>query len=106
MPDIKTFTKLDQIKKLNINIKNIISIKFSYFDNYFGILFDTNKFNLYYINSVFKEEIMLSEELDTNYIDFNFCPQFSLGFDMFMIFFMNKIGELNMYGPFSLNNLK
>ena len=100
MPDIKTFTKLDQIKKLNINIKNIISIKFSYFDNYFGILFDTNKFNLYYINSEFKEEIMLSEELDTNYIDFNFCPQFSLGFDMFMIFFMNKKGKLNMYGPF------
>ena len=100
MPDIKTFTKLEQIKKLNINIKNIISIKFSYFDNYFGILFDTNKFNLYYINSVFKEEIMLSEELDTNYIDFNFCPQFSLGFDMFMIFFMTNNGELNMYGPF------
>ena len=100
IPEIKSFSKLDQIRKLNINIKNIISIKFSYFDNYFGVLFDANKFNLYYINSEFKEQIMLSEELDTNYIDFNFCPQFSLGFDTFMIFFINKIGELNMYGPF------
>ena len=44
--------------------------------------------------------MILSEELDTNYIDFNFCPQFSSGFDMFMIFFMLKNGELNMYGPF------
>ena len=100
IPDLKSFSKLDQIKQLNIKLKNIISIKFSYFDNYFGILFDGNKFNLYYINSESKEEIMLSEELDTNYIDFNFCPQFSLGFDMFMIFFMTKIGELKMYGPF------
>ena len=100
IPDLKSFSKLDQIKQLNIKLKNIISIKFSYFDNYFGILFDANKFNLYYINSESKEEIMLSEELDTNYIDFNFCPQFSLGFDMFMIFFMTKIGELKMYGPF------
>ena len=100
MPDIKTFTKLDQIKKLNINIKNIISIKFSYFDNYFGILFDMNKFILYYINSQSQVQLMKTEELDTNYIDFNFCPQFSLGFDMFMIFFMTNNGELNMYGPF------
>ena len=98
IPDIKTFSKQEQMLKLNIKLKNIISIKFSYFDNFFGILHDNNKFNLYYINSK-NEELMLSEELDTNYIDFNFCPQFSLGFDMFMVFFMSKNGELNMYGP-------
>ena len=98
IPDIKTFSKQEQMLKLNIKLKNIISIKFSYFDNVFGILHDNNKFNLYYINSK-NEELMLSEELDTNYIDFNFCPQFSLGFDMFMVFFMSKNGELNMYGP-------
>lgn len=98
--NLKSFNKLDQIKELNINAKNIISIKFSYFDNYFGILFDMNKFSLYYINSQSQEQLMKTEELDTNYIDFNFCPQFSLGFDMFMIFFMTNNGELNMYGPF------
>ena len=98
--DLKSFNKLDQIKELNINAKNILSIKFSYFDNYFGILFDMNKFSLYYINSQSQVQLMKTEELDTNYIDFNFCPQFSLGFDMFMIFFMTNNGELNMYGPF------
>ena len=98
--NLKSFNKLDQLKELNINAKNIISIKFSYFDNYFGILFDMNKFSLYYINSQSQEQLMKTEELDTNYIDFNFCPQFSLGFDMFMIFFMTNNGELNMYGPF------
>ena len=99
IPDIKTFSKPEQMRKLNIKLKNIMSIKFSYFDNFFGILHDKNKFNLYYLNCN-NEEIILSEELDINYIDFNFCPQFSLGFDMFMIFFMTKNGELNMYGPF------
>ena len=98
--DLKSFNKLDQLKELNINAKNIISIKFSYFDNYFGIVFDMNKFSLYYINSQSQVQLMKTEELDTNYIDFNFCPQFSLGFDMFMIFFMTNNGELNMYGPF------
>ena len=98
--DLKSFNKLDQLKELNINAKNIISIKFSYFDNYFGILFDMNKFSLYYMNSQSQVQLMKTEELDTNYIDFNFCPQFSLGFDMFMIFFMTNNGELNMYGPF------
>ena len=98
--NLKSFNKLDQLKELNINAKNIISIKFSYFDNYFGILFDMNKFSLYYINSQSQVQLMKTEELDTNYIDFNFCPQFSLGFDMFMIFFMTNNGELNMYGPF------
>ena len=99
IPDIKTFSKPEQMRKLNIKLKNIMSIKFSYFDNFFGILHDKNKFNLYYLNCN-NEEIILSEELDINYIDFNFCPQFSLGFDMFMVFFMTKNGELNMYGPF------
>ena len=90
---------MEEILKVNIKTKNIISIKFSYFSNFFGVLHDKNKFKLFYIKQN-KEEIILSEELDTNYIDFNFCPQFSSGFDMFMIFFMLKNGELNMYGPF------
>ena len=97
--DIKAFSKLDQMIKLNINIRNILSIKFSYFDNYFGILHGKNKFNLFYIKQN-KEEILLSEELENNYIDFHFCPQFSLGFDLFMIIFMAKNGDLSMYGPY------
>ena len=99
IPDIKNFSKMEEILKVNIKTKNIISIKFSYFSNFFGVLHDKNKFKLFYIKQN-KEEMILSEELDTNYIDFNFCPQFSSGFDMFMIFFMLKNGELNMYGPF------
>ena len=99
IPDINNFSKIEQMIKINMKIKNIINIKFSYFQNFFGVLHDKNKFKLFFINQN-KEEMILSEELDTDYIDFNFCPQFSSGFDMFMIFFMTKNGELNMYGPF------
>ena len=99
IPDINNFSKMEQMIKINMKIKNIINIKFSYFQNFFGVLHDKNKFKLFFINQN-KEEMILSEELDTDYIDFNFCPQFSSGFDMFMIFFMTKNGELNMYGPF------
>ena len=99
IPDLKSFSNMSQIREINLKAQNIISAKFSYFDNYLGILFDHNKFNLYFIKSD-SEEILLSEELDTNYIDFHFCPQFSLGFDMFMLIFMTQKGDLNMYGPF------
>ena len=91
IPDLKSFSNMSQIREINLKAKNIISAKFSYFDNYLGILYDNNKFNLYFIKSN-SEEILLSEELDTNYIDFHFCPQFS--------FFMTQKGDLNMYGPF------
>ena len=99
IPDLKSFSNMSQIREINLKAQNIISAKFSYFDNYLGILYDNNKFNLYFIKSN-SEEILLSEELDTNYIDFHFCPQFSLGFDMFMLIFMTQKGDLNMYGPF------
>ena len=99
IPDLKSFSNMSQIREINLKAQNIISAKFSYFDNYLGILYDHNKFNLYFIKSD-SEEILLSEELDTNYIDFHFCPQFSLGFDMFMLIFMTQKGDLNMYGPF------
>ena len=99
IPDLKSFSNMSQIREINLKAQNIISAKFSYFDNYLGILYDNNKFNLYFIKSD-SEEILLSEELDTNYIDFHFCPQFSLGFDMFMLIFMTQKGDLNMYGPF------
>jgi hypothetical protein len=99
IPDLKSFSNMSQIREINLKAQNIISAKFSYFDNYLGILYDHNKFNLYFIKSN-SEEILLSEELDTNYIDFHFCPQFSLGFDMFMLIFMTQKGDLNMYGPF------
>ena len=99
IPDLKSFLNMSQIREINLKAQNIISAKFSYFDNYLGILYDHNKFNLYFIKSD-SEEILLSEELDTNYIDFHFCPQFSLGFDMFMLIFMTQKGDLNMYGPF------
>ena len=99
IPDLKSFSNMSQIREINLKAQNIISAKFSYFVNYLGILYDHNKFNLYFIKSD-SEEILLSEELDTNYIDFHFCPQFSLGFDMFMLIFMTQKGDLNMYGPF------
>ena len=98
--DIKSFTSIQQIRIVNLNTKNIISAKFSFFDNFFGILFDDYKFNLYYLNENSEIQNVLSEELDTKYIDFTFIPHFSLGFEIFMILFMTKNGELYMYGPF------
>ena len=49
IPDIKNFSKMEEILKVNIKTKNIISIKFSYFSNFFGVLHDKNKFKLFYI---------------------------------------------------------
>ena len=102
--DLKKFSKKEDIHKLNINNKNIVSIKFAYFDNCFGVLYKDRTF-IYYLlkedNNL--EEICNIKDFDTDYIDFNFCPLFSKGFEIFMIFFMKKDGTINMYGPFFPN---
>ena len=101
IPNLKKFSKPEEIQPLKIPNKNIISIKFSYFDNCFGILYKDRTF-IYYLYKEDKklEKICDIKEFDTDYIDFNFCPLFSKGFEIFMVFFMTKNGTINMYGPF------
>lgn len=100
--DLNKISREGEIKKLNIpNINNIISIKFSYFDNAFGVLYKDNSFIYYLLKENNElEEICNIKDLDKDYIDFNFCPLFSKGFDIFMVFFMTPDGGLDMYGPF------
>lgn len=100
--DLQKFSKKEEIYKLEIPNKNrIISIKFSYFDNALGVLYNDGTF-LYYLlkenNQL--EEICNIKDLNKNYIDFSFCPLFSKGFEIFMVFFMDVNGGLDMYGPF------
>ena len=102
--DLKNFSQKEDIKKLNISHKNIISIKFSYFDNCFGVLYKDRTFIYYLLKEDNQlEEICNVRDFDEDYIDFNFCPIFSKGFEIFMIFFMTQNGEINMYGPFFPN---
>ena len=100
--DLKKISNVGGIEKLNIaRINDIISIKFSYFDNAFGVLYKDKSF-IYFLlkeNNVL-EEICNIKDLDKDYIDFSFCPLFSKGFEIFMIFFMTSDGGLDMYGPF------
>ena len=100
--DLNKFSRKEEIQKLNIpNITNIISIKFSYFDNTFGVLYKDNSFIYYLLKENNQlEEICNIEDLNKYYIDFSFCPLFSKGFEIFMVFFMTPDGGLDMYGPF------
>ena len=99
--NLKEFSKQEEIQPLKIPLKNIISIKFSFFENCFGILYKDRTF-IYYLYNKNKELEIICEEkyFDIDYIDFNFCPLFSKGFEIFMIFFMTKNGTIHMYGPF------
>ena len=103
--NLREFSDKKQLAKLNINDnKEILSIKFSYFDNCFGILNKDRTFAYYIIKENNKcEEICFIKDLITDYVDFNFCPLFSKGFEIFMTFFMTKDGEINLYGPFFPN---
>ena len=103
--NLKKLSKKEEIKKQNdIPLKDIISIKFSYFDNCFGVLYKDRTFIYYLLKENNQlEEICNITELDNDYIDFDFCPMFSKGFEIFMVFFMTKDGTVNMYGPFFPN---
>ena len=98
--DLENFSNLNQIKKLEIPNKNITSIKFSYFENCFGILFSDNKFVYYYFNEQNKlEKICEFKDENDKFIDFQFCPIYPKGFEIFMIFFIVEKGNIIMYGP-------
>jgi len=103
--NLKKLSKKEEIKKQNnISLKDIISIKFSYFDNCFGVLYKDRTFIYYLLKENNQlEEICNIRGLDNDYIDFNFCPMFSKGFEIFMVFFIAKEGTINMYGPFFPN---
>ena len=103
--DLNKLSRKEEIQKLNIpNINNIISIKFSYFDNAFGVLYKDKSFKYYLLKENNElEEICDIKDLNKDYIDFSFCPLFSKGFEIFMVFFMTQDGGLDMYGPFFPN---
>ena len=104
--NLKDFSKQEEIKTLKIPNNNIISIKFSFFNDCFGVLYKDKIFDYYLIKENGEFEIICElKNFDYDYIDFNFCPLFSRGFEIFMIFFMTKNGEINMYGPFFPNEL-
>ena len=104
IPNLAKFSSKEDIHNLNISYEDVISVKFSYFNNCFGVLYKDMTF-IYYLlkddNNL--EEICTIKDLDKNYVDFNFCPIFTKGFETFMIFFMTKDGMINMYGPFFPN---
>ena len=104
IPNLTKFSREERIQDLKISSKNIISIKFSYFNNCFGILYKNRTFIYYLLKDNNElEEICNTKNLEEDYIDFNFCPLFSKGFEIFMAFFMTKDGRINMYGPFFPN---
>ena len=103
--NLRKFSNMNQLKELNLEKnKEILSIKFSYFDNCFGVLYKDKKFIYYLIkeNNAL-EEICFIKDLDNDYIDFNFCPIFSKGFEIFMVIFIEKYGTIYFYGPFFPN---
>ena len=91
---------LEKIPNLNIKfsspIKNCKTIKFSWFPNHIGILFD-NSFS--YINIETKIEVLNKIIIKDKFVDFEFCPLILKGFEIFMIFFLCENGEIIIYGP-------
>ena len=91
-------------KKFNFEI---ISIKFSYFEDFYGILFN-KKFSYFNIKN---NDLALKEIINENYIDFNFVPiqnKFN-SFNQFSLIFMNNSGEFILFNPlfpnyFSIKN--
>ncbi len=82
--------------KFSSSIKNCKKIKFSWFPNHIGILFD-NSFN--YINIETKTEVFNKIIVKNNFVDFEFCPLMLKGFEIFMIFFLCENGEIIIFGP-------
>ena len=101
IPNLKKFSKENEIMKINLIPEKIISIKFSFFDSCFGVLFNDKTFRYYYLSKEKKfEEICQIKDIEGDYVDFTFCPTFSRGFEIFMIYFLTKNGTLDIYGPF------
>ena len=94
------------LKTIKFNFE-IISIKFSYFEDFYGILFNKN-FSYFNIKN---NNLALNEIENENYIDFNFVPiqnKFN-SFNQFSLIFMNNSGEFILFNPlfpnyFSIKN--
>ena len=88
------------IPTINFQNEKIISLKFSFFDNYFGVLLENNKFLFYNVESqicLFKYNYFKKD----NIIDFNF---FSHSFkypslEYFSVIFMNEKGQFEIFSP-------
>jgi len=86
---------INQIQKFKLSEK-IISIHFSNFQKYFGILY-INKFILYNFNFKIISNIPLIES--QKIIDFSFNKKIQKCFEIFTIFFLNIYGEIMICGP-------
>ena len=105
--DIKN--KPNEIKKLHTKKVEIKSFKWSYFDNYYGVLYNKSLFTF---NSTYTDEdiSIVSMLSDDNVIDFSFCPLSDRGFEIFHIFFITQKGIIKICGPiippeFSISSL-
>ena len=98
--DLQKCKNNSDIIRMNVEWRNIISIKFSYFDNCFAILNRDKIFKYYYIKEDNTLEQICNIKLEEEYVDFHFCPKFAQGFEIFMTFFITINGGIKMYGPF------
>ena len=93
-------TNIISIPTINFNNGKILNLKFSFFDNYFGVLLENNKFLLYNVES----QIILfqySYFKNNNIIDFNFFSH-SLKYsslEYFSVIFMNIKGQFEILSP-------
>ena len=105
--DIKN--KPNEIKKLHTKKDEIKAFKWSYFDNYYGVLYNKSLFTF---NSIYSDEdiSIVSMLSDDNVIDFSFCPLSDRGFEIFHVFFITQKGIIKICGPiippeFSISSL-
>ena len=105
--DIKN--KPNEIKKLHTKKDEIKAFKWSYFDNYYGVLYNKSLFTF---NSIYLDEdiSIVSMLSDDNVIDFSFCPLSDRGFEIFHVFFITQKGIIKICGPiippdFSISSL-
>ena len=71
--------------------------RWSYFDNYYGVLFSNSTFGFFSIDS--NKCIALVSDENSNIVDFQFCPPEERGFERFFVFFLYDDGIIKIGGP-------
>ena len=88
------------IQTINLNNNKIISLKFAFYENFFGALLDNNCFNFYSVNN--QNCLFKFNDFSNKIIDFNFFPTndltcFSLEF--FSVIFLDQKGNFEILSP-------
>lgn len=76
---------------------SFIQFRWSYFDNYYGVLFSNSTFGFFCIDS--NKCIALVSDENNNIVDFQFCPPEERGFERFYVFFLYDDGIIKTAGP-------